>query len=69
MRRFVIAALIILVLLQGIGLAAADEPPDYSKIVVVHLNINKSSITEKSVEMRYGHPQISKAGMGTLKGR
>jgi hypothetical protein len=68
MRRFVIAALIFLVLLQGIGLAAADEPPDYSKIVVVHLNINKSSITEKSVEMRYGHAPNLETRYGDFKG-
>ena len=68
MRRFVIAALIFLVLLQGIGLAAADEPPDYSKIVVVHLNINKSSITEKSVEMRYGHAPNLEGRYGDFKG-
>jgi hypothetical protein len=68
MKRFVIACLIILVLLQGVGVAAADESPDYSKIVVVHLNINKSSITEKSVEMRYGHAPNLEARNGDFKG-
>ena len=68
MKRFVIAGLIVLVLLQGIGLAAADEPPDYSKIVVVHLNINKNSITEKSVEMRYGHAPNLETRYGDFKG-
>lgn len=68
MKRFVIAGLIVLVLLQGIGLAAADDPPDYSKIIVVHLNINKSSITEKSVEMRYGHAPNLKTRNGDFKG-
>jgi len=68
MTRFVIAGLIILVLLQGIGIAAADEPPDYSKIVVVHLNINKSGVTEKSVEMRYGHAPNLETRSGDFKG-
>ena len=68
MRRFVIAALIFLVLLQGIGFAAADDLSDYSKIVVVHLNINKSSITEKSVEMRYGHAPNLETRYGDFKG-
>ena len=68
MKRFVIAGLIVLVLLLGIGLAAADEPPDYSKIVVVHLNINKNSITEKSVEMRYGHAPNLETRYGDFKG-
>jgi len=68
MKRFVITGLIFLVLLQGIGFAAADDPPDYSKIVVVHLNINKSSITEKSVEMRYGHAPNLETRYGDFKG-
>jgi hypothetical protein len=68
MKRFVFACLIVLVLLQGIGIAAADEPPDYSKIVVVHLNINKSGITEQSVEMRYGHAPNLETRFGDFKG-
>jgi len=68
MKRFVFAGLIFLVLLQGIGFASADDSPDYSKIVVVHLNINKSSITEKSVEMRYGHPPNIEGRSGDFRG-
>jgi hypothetical protein len=68
MKRLVFAGLIFLVLLQGIWFAAADDSPDYAKIVVVHLNINKSSITEKSVEMRYGHPPNLEARNGDFKG-
>ena len=68
MKRFVFAGLIFLVLLQGIWFASADDAPDYSKIVVVHLNINKSSITEKSVEMRYGHPPNIEGRSGDFKG-
>lgn len=68
MKRFVFAGLIFLVLLQGIWFASADDSPDYSKIVVVHLNINKSSITEKSVEMRYGHPPNIEGRSGDFKG-
>jgi hypothetical protein len=68
MKRFVFACLIFLVLLQGIWFVSADDSPDYSKIVVVHLNINKSSITEKSVEMRYGHPPNIEGRNGDFKG-
>ncbi len=68
MKRFVFAGLIFLVLLQGIWFASANDSPDYSKIVVVHLNINKSSITEKSVEMRYGHPPNIEGRSGDFKG-
>jgi hypothetical protein len=68
MKRFVFAVLIFLVLLQGIWSAAADDSPDYAKIVVVHLNINKSTITEKSVEMRYGHPPNIEGRSGDFKG-
>lgn len=68
MKRFVITGLIFLVLLQGIGFAAADDSPDYSKIVVIHLNINISSITEKSVEMRYGHAPNLETRYGDFKG-
>src|SRR5665647_74878 len=68
MRRLVTGGLIVLVLLQGIGLTAAEEPLDYSKIVVVHLNITKSIITEKSVEMRYGHAPNLETRSGDFKG-
>jgi hypothetical protein len=68
MKRFVIAVLIVLVLLQGAGIVAAEEPPDYSKIVIVHLNISKSGITEKSVEMRYGHAPNLETRNGEFKG-
>jgi hypothetical protein len=68
MKRFVFAGLIFLVLLQGIWFASANDSPDYSKIVVVHLNINKSSITEKSVEMRYGHPPNIEGRSGDFRG-
>jgi hypothetical protein len=64
----VVAGLIIMVLLWGIWLAAADDAPDYSKIVVVHLNINKSGITEQSVEMRYGHAPNLETRFGDFKG-
>lgn len=68
MKRFVIAVLILLVLLQEAGIAAAEEPPDYSKIVIVHLNISRNGITEKSVEMRYGHAPNLETRYGEFKG-
>ena len=68
MKRFFIACIICLMLLQGIGLVAADDTPDYSKIVIVHLNINQSGVTEKSVEMRYGHAPNLETRYGDFKG-
>src|SRR5665647_2634756 len=68
MRRLVTGGLIVLVLLQVIGLTAAEEPPDYSKIVIVNLNIKNNSIAEKSVEMRYGHAPNLETRYGDFKG-
>ncbi len=68
MKHFVIACLIFLVILQGTGIAAAQGQPDYSKIVIVNLNISKSGFTEKSVEMRYGHPPNLETRNGDFKG-
>ena len=68
MNHFVIACLIFLVILQGTGIAAAQGQPDYSKIVIVNLNISKSGFTEKSVEMRYGHPPNLETRYGDFKG-
>jgi len=36
--------------------AAAEDLNDPAKIIVIKLNINKGAVTEKSVEIRYGHP-------------
>jgi hypothetical protein len=68
MKRLLITALIVLVLLQGYGLAAAAEPADYSKIVVMHLNISDGRVTEKSVEMVYGHAPNLGRQYGDFKG-
>ena len=68
MRRLVTGGLIVLVLLQVIGLTAAEEPLDYSKIVIVNLNIKNNSIAEKSVEMRYGHAPNLETRYGDFKG-
>jgi hypothetical protein len=68
MKRFIIAVLILLVLLQGTGFVTAAEPADYSKIIIMHLTINESGISEKSVEMRYGHAPNIESGSGDLSG-
>ena len=68
MRRVLIAGFILLVLLFVTGTAAAAEPPDYSKIIIIHLNLNKSTITEKSVEMRYGHAPNLEIRSGDFRG-
>jgi hypothetical protein len=68
MKRLLIPTLIVLVLLQGYGLAAAAEPADYSKIIVMHLNISEGRVTEKSVEMVYGHAPDPGRQSGDFKG-
>jgi len=68
MKRLLITTLIILVLLQGYGLVNAAEPADYSKIVVMHLNISEGRVTEKSVEMVYGHAPNPGRQSGDFKG-
>jgi hypothetical protein len=68
MKRLVITTLIILVLLQGYGLAGAAEPADYSKIIIMHLNISEGRVTEKSVEMVYGHAPNPGLQSGDFKG-
>ena len=68
MKRLLITTLIILVLLQGYGLVNAVEPADYSKIVVMHLNISEGRVTEKSVEMVYGHAPNPGRQSGDFKG-
>ena len=68
MRRFLIIGLIVLVLLQCTVVVTGAEPPDYSKIIIMHLIVNGSSITEKSVEMRYGHPPNLELRFGDFKG-
>ena len=68
MKHFVIATLIFLIILQGMELVAAQGQPDYSKIIIVNLNISKSGVTEKSVEMRYGHPPNLETRYGDFRG-
>ena len=76
MRRFLIVGLIVclvvglifLVFLQGSGFISGAEPADYSKIIIMQLTINGNSITEKSVEMRYGHPPNLELRSGDFKG-
>jgi hypothetical protein len=68
MKRLLITTLIVLVLLQGYWLAAAAEPADYSKIIVMHLNISQGRVTEKSVEMVYGHAPNPGHQSGDFKG-
>ena len=68
MKRLLITTLIVLVLLQGYGLVGAAEPADYSKIIVMHLNISKGRVTETSVEMVYGHAPNPGRQYGDFKG-
>ena len=55
MKKILLITLVFLVLLQGVGLTIAAEPADYSKIIIMNLNISEGKVAEKSVEMVYGH--------------
>lgn len=68
MKQSVTFCLIVLFILQTTGIAAAQVQPDYSKIVIISLNISKSGFSEKSVEMRYGHPPNLETRYGDFKG-
>jgi hypothetical protein len=68
MRRFFIVGLIFLVVLQGTGVARGADPTDYSKIIIMNLSVEGNSITEKSVEMRYGHPPNLELRSGDFQG-
>jgi hypothetical protein len=68
MKRSIVAGIIFLMFLQAIGFVGAVDSYDYSKIVIVNLNINTRGITEKSVEMRYGHAPNLEARSGDFTG-
>ena len=68
MKKILLITLIFLVLLQGVGLTSAAEPADYSKIIIMNLNISQGKITEKSVEMAYGHAPNPGHQSGDFKG-
>jgi hypothetical protein len=68
MKKLLLITLVFLVLLQGIGLSGAAEPADYSKIIIMNLNISQGKVTEKSVEMAYGHAPNPGHQSGDFKG-
>jgi len=68
MRHFLVIGMIVLILVLCTGAVKGAESPDYSKIIILHLTVNGSSITEKSVEMRYGHPPNLELRSGDVKG-
>jgi hypothetical protein len=68
MKKILCITLVFLVLLQGVGLTGAAEPADYSKIIIMNLNISQGKVTEKSVEMAYGHAPNPGRQSGDFKG-
>jgi len=68
MKKIFLITLVLLVSLQGIGLTGAAEPADYSKIIIMNLNISQGKVTEKSVEMAYGHAPNPGRQSGDFKG-
>jgi hypothetical protein len=68
MKKILFITLIFLVLLQGVGLSGAAEPADYSKIIIMNLNISQGKVTAKSVEMAYGHAPNPGRQSGDFKG-
>jgi hypothetical protein len=68
MKKILLITLVFLVLLQGVGLSGAAEPADYSKIIIMNLHISEGKVTEKSVEMAYGHAPNPGRQSGDFKG-
>jgi hypothetical protein len=68
MKKILLIILVFLVLLQGVGITGAAEPADYSKIIIMNLNISQGKVTEKSVEMAYGHAPNPGRQSGDFKG-
>lgn len=68
MKKILLIILVFLVLLQGVGITGAAEPADYSKIIIMNLNISQGKVTEKSVEMAYGHAPNPGRQTGDFKG-
>jgi hypothetical protein len=55
LRSLVIGCLLICLLLVG-PVCGAYPSEDYSKVLILHLNISNGTVNEQSVEMQYGHP-------------
>jgi hypothetical protein len=68
MKRILLVSLIFLMLLHASGIAGAVEPADYSKIIIMNLNISQGKVTEKSVELAYGHAPNPGRQSGDFKG-
>src|SRR5512137_1194004 len=68
MKKILLITLIFIVLLQGVGITGAAEPADYSKIIIMNLNISQGKVTERSVEMAYGHAPNPGRQSGDFKG-
>jgi hypothetical protein len=58
----------LLLLLCGTGYAGAYAGEDYTKILVLHMNISKDAIREDSVDMQYGHPPNIGLQSGDIRG-
>jgi hypothetical protein len=54
-HHLVIGCLVVCLFLMGQG-CCAYPTEDYSKVLVLHLNISRGTVNEQSVEMQYGHP-------------
>lgn len=56
MKHIAVFGAIILIYLLVIGSVAPDTDDDQTKIIKIVLGMHRDSVTEKSVEVRYGHP-------------
>jgi len=68
MKKILLITIVFLVVLHGVGFTGAAEPSDYSKIIIMNLNISQGKVTEKSVEMAYGHAPNPGSQSGDFKG-
>lgn len=59
---------LVVLLLCGTGHVWGYAGEDYSKILVLHMNISRDTVREESVEMQYGHPPNLGLESGDLHG-
>jgi hypothetical protein len=67
-RRLVLPGLIVLAIVAGAYFLNSGQQGDYSKVLVIHMTVTDGSVTNQSVDIRYGHPPATGLRSGTLLG-
>ena len=67
-RRLVFLGLLILAVVAGLYFLNSGPQGDYSKVLVIHMTVTDGSVTNQSVDIRYGHPPATGFRSGTFLG-